>query len=334
MKKIAIFFTIIVLSLLIKSEVLANEGINQDIPIVDASNHIYTFAEMECDIAQLQTSYPNYFSCYVTGMSVDGRRIWELVIGNPQAPKAIYIQAAIHGREWMNSWMLMKQIEMIMLNWNTPIADGVNISSVFEKCAVYIVPMVNPDGVTISESGINAITNPAVRENLYRMKGATNPARWKANAAGVDLNRNFSTGWGNVINVNAPSSQCYNGICAFTEPEILAVVNVFMQRRFEAAITYHSMEGAIYWDIGQTGDILNKTYELANIVKNITGYKLGEKSAIRGLDYNWMIMDQLTPTVLIETGTVQCPLPYTQWNEIWLRNKDLITQLAMIYACK
>ena len=148
------------------------------------------------------------------------------------------------------------------------------------------------------------------------------------------MNCNFSTGWGNVINVNAPSSQCYNGICAFTEPEILAIVNVFMQRRFEAAITYHSMEGAIYWDIGQTGDILNKTYELANIVKNITGYKLGEKSAIRGLDYNWMIMDQLTPTVLIETGTVQCPLPYTQWNEIWLRNKDLITQLAMIYACK
>ena len=66
----------------------------------------------------------------------------------------------------------------------------------------------------------------------------------------------------------------------------------------------------------------------------ITGYSFGEQSDMNGLDYNWMIMDQATPTVLIETGTVACPLPYSQWQEIWIRNKDLIKHLAMIYVTK
>ena len=302
--------------------------------IVDTTEHIYTYAEMECDILELTRKYPDYMSSIPIGITYDARQVWEVVIGNPKAPHAIYIQAAIHGREWMNTWMLMKQIEEIMKNWNTSVAEGVKLGNVFEQCAVYILPMVNPDGVTISEVGIEGIRNEVLRMNLYQMQGAANSARWKANAVGVDLNRNFSVGWGNVVNVQAPASQSYNGLLPFTEPEVLAVVTAFQQRKFDAAISYHSMEGAIYWNVGQQGDVLEGTVELAALVNQITGYSLGKQSVVHGLDYNWMIFEQNTPTIVIETGTVACPLPYSQWQELWLRNKDIIKILAMTYAYK
>lgn len=332
MKSIRLVLCLFMCCLFLGSNVYAGESEAPD--IVDVSNHTYTYAEMECDLAELAKKYPDYISCTSVGVSHDFRNVWQIVIGNPNATKAIHIQAGIHGREWMNCWMLLKQTEELLKNWNTPVAEGVTLGTIFDRCAVYILPMVNPDGVTISQSGIEGIVNEALRRNLYQMSGASKPAKWKANAAGVDLNRNFSVGWGNTVNVHAPASQCYNGAAPFTEPEVLAVAASFKQRRFDIAISYHSMEGAIYWNVGQQGDLLAKTAELAGIVSQLTGYSLGKPSKIHGLDYNWTIMDQNTPTALIETGTVSCPLPYSQWNEVWNRNKDLIKNLAIIYATK
>lgn len=331
MKKVKMVLVLGLMCMLFRGTVYAKEAILSG-EIVDTTEHIYTYTEMENDIFKLTQKYPEYISSVPIGISYDARHIWEVIIGNPQAPHAIYIQASIHAREWMNTWMLMKQIEEILKSWDTPIAEGVKIGDIFEQCAVYILPMVNPDGVTISEMGIEGIRNEVLRMNLYQMQGASNPTRWKANAVGVDLNRNFSVGWGNTINVHTPASQCFNGIAPFTEPEVWAVVAAFQQRKFDVAISYHSMEGAIYWNIGQQGELLEKSVELAALVNQITGYTLGKQSVVHGLDYNWMIFDKNTPTVVIETGTVACPLPYSQWQELWLRNKDLITLLAMNYA--
>lgn len=326
MQKILIYFLVLTLSIFSTISVNAQE-IQTD--IVNTSNHIYTYDEMVSDIVLLMKKYPRYISCSAAGMSLDNRNIWQIVIGNPQAPKAIYIQAGIHAREWMNCWMLMKQTEEILENWNEPVANDVTYADMFEQCAVYILPMVNPDGVTISQSGIEGIRDKQLRANLYKMKGASNPARWKANAAGVDLNRNFSVGWGEMVNTKVPASEFYNGTEPFTEPEVLAVVNAFTSRHFDLAISYHSMEGAIYWNVGQTEELYEKTSELTKLINQVTGYRIGEESKPHGLDYNWMILDQGVPTVTIETGTVQCPLPYSQWKRIWKENKDVIKVLAM-----
>lgn len=333
-KKVKILLCLCMICIAYGGRVYAQEPEPAEQEIVDTTNHIYTFAEMECDLAELSQRYENKMICMPIGTSLDSRAIWEVIIGNPQAPKAIFIEAAVHGREWMNSWILMKQLEEIMRNWETPIAQDIELGDIFEQCAVYMIPMVNPDGVTISQCGIEAIQNDTLRVNLYQLDGAKNPARWKANAAGVDINRNFITGWKNKGIVSKPSSQCYGGAFAFSEPETVAIATAFTQRRYDAAVSYHSMEGAIYWNIGQSGELLDETAELAIVVSQLTGYSYGEQSVINGLDYNWMMIEQNTPTVLIETGTVACPLPYSQWQEIWNRNKDMIKYLATIYATK
>lgn len=307
-----------------------SESVSSVPSIVDTSNHNYTFAEMETDICQLVQSYPGLISYEMAGTSTDGRGIYELILGNKNAPNAIYIQAAIHGREWMNSMMLMKQIEELLKQWNYPYADT-TVGNILNQCCIYIIPMVNPDGVSISQLGLNGINTADLRTYVASLPGANNFSKWKANAKGVDINRNFGTGWNNKVDCSVPSSEAYNGTAPLTEKESLAVATGFSKRKFQVAISYHSMEGAVYWDIGQTGAIRDQTKTLATHIKNITGYRLGSASPLKGLDYNYFIFEKNTPSVVIETGYVACPLPYSQWNTLWKENRNVMITLASIY---
>lgn len=317
----------LILTMLLSTTVLAAP--NEE--IVDASKHTYSYTEMCEDLNLLAEKYPEKMSLSTIGTSVDGRAIYQVVLGNPNAKNAIFIMSTIHGREWMNTWVLMDSLEMNLQNWDTFAPNGETYGNVFADCCIYFVPMVNPDGVTISQYGIDAINNENLRNNLKNMHGASNPSRWKANANGVDLNRNFSTGWGSQVDVTAPCADFYNGTAPFTEPETLAIKDALNQRAFTVAITYHSMEGAIYWDLGQEGPMRDKTLALATHCKNITGYRLGEASPLKGLEYNYMNFAKNIPTVCIETGTVQCPLPYSQRSKLWKQNHMMMVTLAGCY---
>ena len=299
--------------------------------VVDESNHIYTYEEMVADIQRLNEKYPDRVEVSTIGNSVDKRPLYQVILGNKDAKNAIFIMSTIHAREWMNTWVLMDSLEICLDNWNNQAPNGETYAGVFNDCCIYLVPMVNPDGVTISQRGIDAINTDIIRENCKQMPGAKNPSKWKANADGVDLNRQWSTGWNTDVVVTRTGSEFYNGLAPFTEPEVLAVKQALTQRTFTAAITYHSMEGAIYWDVGQTGQVLDKTLALATHCKNITGYKLGEKSPCKGLEYNYMNHELGIPTVCIETGTVACPLPYSQWNKVWQENHMMMVALAGCY---
>ena len=57
------------------------------------------------------------------------------------------------------------------------------------------MPMVNPDGVTISQYGPKKIRNATLRKNLYKIAKGFSFKEWKANARGVDINRNYAEGF-------------------------------------------------------------------------------------------------------------------------------------------
>lgn len=299
--------------------------------IVDESNHVYSYDEMVADIQQLDEKYPDRIEVSTIGTSVDSRPIYQIVIGSKNAKNAIFVMSTIHGREWMNSWMLMDSLEVSLDNWNNPAPCGETFKDVFNDCCIYLIPMVNPDGVSISQFGIESIRREEIKGNLYNLPGADNPKRWKANADGVDLNRQFAYGWNSAVTVGTPASEMFNGTAPFTEPEALAIKAALDQRKFTVGVTYHSMEGAIYWDLGQEGDLRERTKALATHCKNITGYKLGCYSSCKGLEYNYMNFCKDIPTVCIETGTVQCPLPYSQWKSVWNKNHLLMVALAGCY---
>lgn len=304
-----------------------------DIPknIVNTSKHNYSFAEMQEDIQLLAQKYPDKITVSVVGTSVDGRAVYQVIMGNPQAGNAIFIMSTIHGREWMNSWILMEMLELNLNNWDQIAPTGETYGEVFNGCAIYLLPMVNPDGVEISQNGFKAINNEELRNSLKNMRGSKNPKKWKANAHGVDLNRNFSSFWNAKNDEETPGADYYNGTAPFTEPETIAVKNALDQRKFTAALTYHSFEGALYWNVGQTGELLERNQTLVTHCKNILGYVMNESEPPHGLDYNYIILDKKIPAVCIETGTVACPLPYSQFKKIWKENHMMMVALAGCY---
>lgn len=65
----------------------------------------------------------------------------------PYASKKYLINGGIHAREWLNCQMLTHKSEEILREY----ADYK--SALKGKC-IYIIPMINPDGVTISQFGL------------------------------------------------------------------------------------------------------------------------------------------------------------------------------------
>lgn len=322
---------IMLLTLFGSGNVMAAE-VHKNEEIVDTTDHIYSYDEMMVDIQQLGEKYPDLIQVSAVGTSLDNRIIFQIVLGNPNAPKAIYVQSSIHGREWMNTWIMMKSLEENLKNWNTVLPNGETYGQIFEDCCIYLLPMVNPDGVTISQYGFDGIRNEELRNYGLSLKGASNPRRWKANARGVDLNRQFSVGWNSNVTEMVPCSDTYNGVAPFTEPEAIAIKNALEQRKFVAAITYHTMEGAIYWNLGQQGDLFVRNQILANACQAISGYRLDPgPSELKGLEYNYMIWEKGIPTVCIETGRKYSPLPYSEWDDVWRENSMMLVAVAALY---
>ena len=174
--------------------------------IVSVENALYTYEQMVEDLELLKDRYPGRLSVWEAGRSADGRKIMGGVLGNTDSPNHILIQASIHGREYMNTLLVMKQLEEVLKNYENGSYYGRSYESLFNDVCFHILPMTNPDGVTISQSGPEGIRDSSLREQLENcyQNDLTNGEgigsreeywkRWKSNARGVDLNRNFDSG--------------------------------------------------------------------------------------------------------------------------------------------
>ena len=169
-----------------KNEIKIRITVKEEPWIVNVKDSKYTYEDMTSDLRKLAWKYRGKASLQNIGTSEDGRAIWCLRIGSPYASKKYLINGGIHAREWLNCQMLTHKSEEILREY----ADYK--SALKGKC-IYIIPMINPDGVTISQFGFDAIRNPKLRKICKKTK---NSARtWKGNARGVNLNFNCPGGW-------------------------------------------------------------------------------------------------------------------------------------------
>ena len=281
--------------------------------IVQNTSSLYTYDELLEDVAALSEKYSDFISYDFIGQSVQGRYIPVIVLGNADAPHKIMIQSSIHAREYLTAQMTMIITEYMACNY----ALGNNLD-VYQNTCFYIVPMTNPDGVTIAQ---------------------TTNANWKSNANGVDLNRQFNVGWEtlNTKGVTSPGSQYFKGYAPETEPEVIALETLALGADFDCYISYHQKGNLIYYDdIGTTDAVSASSTALAKIISSGNGYSLvnmkcSNKTGATTLggfgDWAQLILQK--PSVCVECGSAYYSV--NQLNAMVRSNKDTWAMVARSY---
>lgn len=312
--------------------------------IIDLSTTLYSYQKMENDLQLLAGYYPQYMTLDTAGVTTaDGRNLYVIYFGNQNASRQIFICAATHAREYMTAQLVMKQLEYYCAHYEDGSYNGTAYRDIFENTCFVIVPMVNPDGVSISQFGEEGLNREDLRQNLRAIYesdkngGYTDEAydtyltRWKANGMGVDLNRNYSPGWESVTDRTAPSSGLYKGTQPGSEAESQALMNIVDGLSNPLlAISYHSYGSLVYWQYGQAEPLWSKNQQLAAHVEALTTYYQAGYSNEAGFS-NWCVNVKGIPSVTIETGLVPTPLPLDQFELLWSQNKEMWAMLGTTY---
>lgn len=110
------------------------------------TNVNYNYSLLFQNLITLNHTYP-FLNIQSVGNSVLGKNIYVVKLG--KGSKKVFYSASIHANEWITSVLLMKFIEdyCIAYNNNSKLY-GYSIRRLFNSVSIYIMPMVNPDGVS------------------------------------------------------------------------------------------------------------------------------------------------------------------------------------------
>ncbi len=304
--------------------------------IVSIDHQKYTYDEMAQDIMQLSQRYPGIVHYNVIGKSEDGRNLYDVVIGNQNASKSVLVISTLHAREYMASLLCMNQIEYYARCYHEEI-DGKKISSVFQQVCVHYIPMANPDGVTISQYGVQKIRNKKIQKKLKKMSKGVNTTLWKANAKGVDLNDNFPYHFQVKGTVG---SQGYSGRKAANAKETKAIIkriNALKRHNLKAVINYHAMGSIVFGDhSGLSGSVAANTNKMYETARKVTGYASaagysGGTSDSSGNLREYIMYQKHLPSITLEIGRRVCPGPISEFPAIWKANANLVLREAMLF---
>jgi len=291
---------------------------------VVAPDATYSHDQMLEDIHALQTAYPDNLAVDSIGLSELGRDIPVLRIGHPDAEYHVLFQGAMHGREHMTAWLLMALADYWLYN---------DILSYGDIC-YHIIPMSNPDGVTISQEESLPDTLLKIYRNDIRL-GYTNDRKsvyaslWKANGLGEDINRNFPDGWNSIYDRESPSSMNYPGKTPFSTAEARALRDYTLKYEFDATISYHATGSLIFYEYGKKRNINKLCKSLARSVQKVSGYTLMGSSETDGAGYkDWAIQSLEIPSLTIEVGCQLAPLEERELYSIFARNYKVLPAIA------
>ncbi len=135
--------------------------------IVETDNVLYTYDMMCRDIDALCDRYGDVLHKSIIGSSNTGMNLYEITLGDSDAKHHVMVQASIHGREYMNTQLVMKLLEYYAHFYNYASYNGVKYADLFNNTAFHVVTMANPDGVTISQLGVDALGDPDISDLVY-----------------------------------------------------------------------------------------------------------------------------------------------------------------------
>lgn len=303
------------------------------IDVVD-TNINYTYEIMERDIEGLRVRYP-FIETGIAGRSVLGKNLYYIKLGN--GPNQVFYNGAHHGLEWITSVLLMKFVENFSKAYvDRTLLAGYNVRNIWNQSTIYIIPMVNPDGVNLVLDGLQR-DNPYFSRLIEWNNGSTDFSRvWQANIRGVDLNHNYDASWNLSkqaearYGITGPGPTRYSGPYPESEPESKAVADFTRAHNFRLVLAYHSQGKVIYWTY--LNIIPPDSQRIAQLFSDVSGYALsvpGGTASYAGYK-DWFIERYRRPGFTIEVGRGTNPLPISQFNEIYNDNIELLLLAALV----
>ncbi len=264
-----------------------------------------------------------------------GRPIYAVSIG--QGPRRVLYSAAHHANEWLTATVLLKFIEDYAeaLQNDTEIG-GVNARELYQSATIYLVPMVNPDGVDLVTGAIEAGSEEyeQARELAEFYPNIPFPEGWKANLNGVDLNLQYPAGWLMAREIKfsqgytRPGPRDFVGRFPLSQIEPQALYDYTQRIDPAIVIAWHSQGEVIYWQYG--GIEVEGARELAERFAEVSGYALEDtpyNSSFAGYK-DWFIQAYRRPGFTIEVGTGENPLPLSQFEAIYRASLPILLEGA------
>lgn len=124
-----------------------------------STNVLYNYDVLINDLNSLKSTYPFLYVDSI-GDSVLENTIFYIKLG--KGKKEVFYSASFHGNEWITTSVLMKFIEDFCIAYaNNSTIYGYSARKIFNSTSIYIVPMLNPDGVNLATGNL-AYNSPRI----------------------------------------------------------------------------------------------------------------------------------------------------------------------------
>jgi murein tripeptide amidase MpaA len=205
-----------------------------------------TYTQLLAELDDMAALYPNLITTKTpisTFLTTENRPIYYVRISdNPSIdenaePKVLYTSLH-HAREPMSLMETVFYMWYLLENY----ASNEEVQYLLNNMQLYFVPCINPDGYVY-----NNTSNPnggGMHRKNRRNVGTTNK--------GVDLNRNYSYGWGTTGTSTNVNNDTYPGTGAFSEAETQAMRWLVQNNHFLTAFNAHAWAESILFPIGTT----------------------------------------------------------------------------------
>ena len=271
-----------------------------------------SYEDLVRDITSLSTIENIDF--FIVGYSTMGQPIYGVHIGSYEGKQEL-IEGAIHAREYFVTPLLCRIVRYLS---EQEFAGG-----------IYVLPLVNPDGVRLVLDGVDWIKCPETRNYLLNVNnGETNFSQWKADALAVDLNVNFDALWGTgTQNVFCPSSGNFVGYYPNSERETRLLIDCAYAVNPNITLSFHTKGEVIFYGFDTlSADELDRDKNIADSISQVNGYAVTKTEGSVGGFSDWVSLYLGVPAFTIEVApvTAPTPVPLEYLDTAFEENKDVL----------
>ena len=212
-------------------------AVQRDFPLGSMQGN-YTWSELNDRYNELKNLYPDIISeKLIIGESLEGNDIWAFKLSdnpnqNEDEPEVLYT-GLTHAREPLSMMNLFYFVQKLSEGYFS--GEDQEATYLINERELWFIPVVNPDGYLYNE-----LIEPS-GGGMHR-KNRRDTGCGSGTQMGIDLNRNFSFGWGANDTGSSPDPcyATYRGDGPFSEPEAQAVRDFMNQRNFVNVLHCHS----------------------------------------------------------------------------------------------